>query len=90
MPSNQRHLGVALEGQHVGGDAVQEPAVVGDHDRAAGERQQRVLERAQRVHVEVVGGLVEQQQVAAAAQQLGEVHAVALAAGELADARLLV
>ena len=33
-----RHLRVALEGEHVGGDAVEEPAVVGDHDRAAGER----------------------------------------------------
>ncbi len=61
-----RHLRVALEGQHVGGDTVQEPAVVGDHHRAAGEFQQRVLQRAQRVDVEVVGGLVEQQQVAAA------------------------
>ena len=63
---------------------------MGDHHRAAGEREQRVLERAQRVDVEIVGGLVEQQQVAAAAQQLGEVHAVALAAGERADLRLLV
>ena len=27
------HLAVALEGQHVGGDAVEEPAVVISHDR---------------------------------------------------------
>ena len=59
-------LRVALEGQHVRGDAVEEPAVVRDHHGAAGEGQQRLLERAQRVHVEVVRGLVEQQQVAAA------------------------
>ncbi len=75
-----RDLRVALEGQHVRGDAIQKPAIVGDHDRAARERQQRVLERAQRVHIKIVGGLVQQQQVATAAQQLGEVHAVALAA----------
>jgi hypothetical protein len=69
----------------VGGDAVEEPAIVRDHDRAAGEVQQRFLERAQRLDVEVVGRLVEQQHVAAALQQLREVHAVALAAGQLAD-----
>ena len=83
------HLRVALEGEHVRGDAVEEPAVVGDDHRAAGECEQRVLERAQRVDVEIVRGLVQQQQVAAAAQQLGQVHAVALAAREVADLRLL-
>ena len=85
-----RHLRVALEGEHVGADAVQEPAIVGDDHGAAGEVEQRLLERAQRVDVEVVGRLVEQQQVAAGLQQLGEVHAVALAAGEHADLALLV
>ena len=57
---------------------------------AAGELQQRVLERAQRVHVEVVGRLVEQQHVAAALEHLGQVQPVALAARELADLLLLV
>src|SRR5215469_16867175 len=30
------HLRVALEGEHVGGDTVEEPAIVRDHDGAAG------------------------------------------------------
>ena len=51
--------------------------------------EQRLFERAQRVDVEVVGRLVEQQQVAALPQQLGEVHAVALAARQRADLALL-
>ena len=63
---------------------------MGDDHRAAGEVEQRLFERAQRVDVEVVGRLVEQQQVAAGAQQLGQVHAVALAAREHADLLLLV
>ena len=67
-------LAVALEGQHVRGDAVEEPAVVADDHRAAGEVDERLLERAQRVDVEVVGRLVEQEQVAAALQQLGQVQ----------------
>ena len=51
---------------------------------------ERVLEGAQRVDVEVVGRLVEQQHVAAGLEQLGQVHAVALAAGQHADRLLLV
>ncbi len=73
-------VAVALEGEDVGGDAVEEPAVVADDHGAAGEILQRLLERAQRLDVEVVGRLVEQQQVGARAQHLGEMHAVALAA----------
>ncbi len=52
--------------------------------------EQRLLQRAEGVDVEVVGGLVEQQHVAAALEQLGQVDAVALAAGEVADLLLLV
>ena len=84
------HLAVVLERQHVGGDAVEEPAVVADHDRAAGERLEPGLERAQRVDVEVVGRLVEQQHVAARLEHLGEVDPIALAARQLADRLLLV
>src|SRR4029079_18817540 len=58
--------------------------------RAARELEQRLLERAQRVDVEVVRGLVEEQDVAAAAEGLREVDAVALAAREVADLLLLV
>ena len=67
LPSNQRTCDVALEGQHVGGDAVEEPAIVADDHGAAGEGLEAVLEGPQRVDVEVVGGLVEQQHVAARA-----------------------
>ena len=59
-------------------------------DGAAGELEQRLLERAQRVDVEVVGGFVEEQDVAAAAQQLCKVDAVSLPARELTDRFLLV
>ena len=43
----ERHLAVALEGEDVGGDAVEEPAVVGDDDDAPCELLEGVLERAQ-------------------------------------------
>ena len=52
----------------MGRHTVEEPAVVGDDDGAACEVGQRVLDCPERVDVEVVGRLVEQQQVPAGAQ----------------------
>ena len=40
------YVAVALEGQDVGREPIQEEAVVADHHRAAGEILQRILERA--------------------------------------------
>src|SRR4051812_15735889 len=84
------NLAVALEREHMGGDAVEEPTIVADHDRAPGEGLERVLQRPQCVDVEVVGGLVEQQHVAARLEQLRQMDSVALAAGQVADLLLLV
>ena len=75
------HMTIALERHDVGGDTVEEPAVMADDHGAARELQQRVFQRPQRIDVEVVGRLVEQQQVGAGFQHLGQVHPVALAAG---------
>src|SRR5690606_24319933 len=41
------HVRVALEGEDVRGDAVQEPAIVGNHEGVARELQQRVFQRTQ-------------------------------------------
>src|SRR5262245_4821763 len=86
----RRVLVGALPGQDVGRDPVEEPPVVGYDDGAAGELQQRVFERLQGLDVEVVGRLVEQQQVAADLEGQGEVEPVALAAGQHADRLLLI
>src|SRR5262245_7179298 len=83
-------MAVAFERQDVRRDAIEEPAIVADDHGASRKLEQRLLERAQRVDVEIVGGLVEQDHVAALAQQLGEVHAVALTAAELTDLLLLI
>src|SRR3954469_14062118 len=53
------HLAVAFEGEHVGGDAVEEPAIVADDDGTAAKREQRLLESAKSVDVQIVRGLVE-------------------------------
>src|SRR5690348_1894945 len=48
------HVAVALEGEDVGGDAVEEPAVVRDDHGTARVILQRLFERAKRIHIEVV------------------------------------
>src|SRR5438445_1185981 len=81
---------VAFEHEQVGGDAIKEPAVVADDGHASGEIQNRLLERTQRVDVEIVRGLVEQEDVPAGTEELSEMHPVALATGEVTDLFLLI
>ena len=71
-----------LDLQHAGADGLEEPAVVRDeHDRGV-ERDERLLEPLERLDVEVVGRLVEQQQVGLRGERAGQRAARQLAAGE--------
>ena len=60
-------------------DALEEAAVVGDHDRRSLVDDERGLELLDRLEVEVVRRLVEHEAVDAARHQLGEVRARPLA-----------
>ena len=71
-----------LELEHRGAHRLEEPAVVGDEHDGGVERLQVALEPLQRGDVEVVGRLVEQQQVGVARERAGERRARELAAGE--------
>src|SRR5882724_9683605 len=73
-------MALAFEGEDMSGDAVEEPAVMADDHGAAGKILQRLFERAQGIDVEIVGGLVEQQDIGAGFEHFGQMHAVALAA----------
>ena len=70
-------------------DPLDQVAVVADDDERARPAVEQVLEPGQRVDVEVVGGLVEQQDVRLGHQQPGQLQPAPLAAGELADRRPL-
>ena len=63
-------------------EAAEEPAVVGDRDDGAEERVERLLERLGRREVEVVGRLVEQQQVRARQLEQQDLEPRLLAAGQ--------
>ncbi len=62
--------------------AGQELAVVADQDRAGAQAGDELLQPGQAVQVEVVGGLVQQEDVVAGEQQRGEGGAGGLAAGQ--------
>ena len=55
------HMTIALEGHDMGRDPVEKPAIMGDNNRATGKSLQRFFQRANRIHIEIIGGLVEQQ-----------------------------
>src|SRR4029079_5238737 len=76
---------VAFESQNVGGDAVQEPAIVRYDNCAARIGEQGFFEGTQRLDVEIVGGLVQHQDVTPGFENLREVDAVAFTARQLAD-----
>ena len=80
----RRHLSVA-HFEHARGEVVDEVTVVRDKDHRAGEILQRVQQDILGAHVEVVGGLVEQHEVAGLEQHAGQRVAIALAAREHAD-----
>src|SRR5699024_10860082 len=81
---------IALPREDVGTGAVEEPAVVRDDHGAAREVLQRVLEAAQRLRVQVVRRLVQEDQVAADLEGERQVETVALTTGQDAGLLLLV
>ena len=63
-------------------DVVEEVSVVGDHEQCQSLSREELLEPLYHVDVEVVGGLVEDEQVAVVHQQAAEGHLLLLAAAE--------
>ena len=78
------HALAAIELQRPFGDVVEEVAVVRHQHDAAGILLEIALEPGHRLCIQMVGRLVEQQDVGLGEQQLGQRHAPLLAARELA------
>ena len=81
---------LAFKSENMRGDAVEEPAVVGDYHYASAELLKALFERSESGDVEVVRRFIQQQQIPSAREQLGEMHAVAFAAGKHTDFFLLL
>src|SRR5262245_49090074 len=84
------NLAVAFEGKDMSRDPVQKPAIVRDDNDTASETFQRLFERAQSVHIQIVRWFIEQQNVGAFLQHLRQMDTIALAPGERANLFLLV
>ena len=73
---------VGVEVQHLVDGRLEQGVVVADHDQPALVRLEELAQPDDRVGVEVVGGLVEQQRLGAGEQDPGQLDAAALATGE--------
>src|SRR5688500_6421680 len=67
-------------------EAAREPAVVGDREHGALEPREALFQRLRRLHVQVVGRLVEQQQGGAGQLQQQDLEPCLLATGERLEA----
>mmetsp|Transcript_2881 Transcript_2881/g.8661 ORF Transcript_2881/g.8661 Transcript_2881/m.8661 type:complete len:330 (-) Transcript_2881:960-1949(-) len=76
---------VPFKRQDVRGDAVEEEAVVRHDQHRTGETQDRLLQRAQRADVQVVRGLVEDEDVAALPHDRSQLRPVPLAPRKIFD-----
>ena len=76
---------LAVEFENGRTDVVEEVAVVGDEEQGAGSVLQVLFEPERHVEVEMVGRLVEDQQVGLGKEHVGQRHALHLPAGKRAD-----
>ncbi len=81
---------VAFKDKQVVYQPVHEIPVVGNHHQAAGKILQEIFQHLQRHDVQVVGRLVEDEEVGIFHQHREQVQTTALPAGELADVDLLL
>jgi hypothetical protein len=79
---------VAREDPGAGDDVVEKRRVVADQQHGPLEVDQQLFEQFQRLAVQIVGRLVEDQEVGGLGEELGQQQPVAFPAGEAADARL--
>ena len=79
---------MSLERQRAGDHAIEEHAIVADQEHRSGKVRDELLEQLQRLDVEVVGRLVEDQHVGGPREQPREQQPVALAAGQRSHRRL--
>ena len=82
--------GSGLEAKQPIHGAIQEVAVVGDHHHATAKIFEEVLEHAQGVDVEVVGGFIQQQHVGRFDQEPAQMQAPPLTAREFAHGLVLL
>ena len=82
VPLEPFDMRIALKGEDMRRNSVEKPAVVTNNNRDTAESLNRLLERSKRVDIEVVGRLIENQDICTRLHQLRHVNSVALTTGE--------
>ena len=82
-------LAVALEAKNMRRDAIEKIAIMGNHDGAARELRERLLQHAQSHQVEVIGRLIEDDEIRGLPEAFRELKAIALATRQAPDLGLL-
>ncbi len=90
IPVEPDDLAVAFEGEHVGCDAVEKPAVVADDHGAPGKILQGLFQGAHGVYVQVVGRLIKEKDIGLFLQHAGQMDAVSFPAGDHRHLFLLI
>ena len=79
VPFKPFNFAIAFEDEKMGAYPVEKVAVMADDHDASGEFIQGFLQYAHGVHIKVIGGFIEQQEIAAPTQHFCQMHTVALA-----------
>ena len=82
--------GLLIHLQNLVADIVEEVAVVGDHEQRDIAAFEIVLEPLNHVDVQVVGGLIEDEHLRLADEQLGQSHALDLTTRQLGDGLVII
>ena len=78
VPLEKRYTAVPFKGEDMGGDAIQKPSIVADDHRTAAEIKKGFFQGPQGVHIQIVGGLIQQEHIGLLFEHFGQMHPVAL------------
>jgi hypothetical protein len=80
VPLMEHNFTVTFKGEDVGGDAIQEPAVMGDYQYTTREGEHGLLQCAQGFHIEIVGRFIQEQNIGVLFQGSGQMQPSTFAA----------
>ena len=81
----EEDFAVAFESQNVRRHTVKEPAIMTDHHHATDKAFHAVFKRTHRVDVDVIGRLIEQDDIGALLQHARQMHAITLSARKISN-----
>src|SRR3990172_962447 len=84
------HLAVPLKRKPMGGDTVEEPAVMADDYGTACKILQRLFQGAHGVYVQIIGRFIEQKDIGLFLQHTGQMDAVSFTSGQHRNLLLLI